>query len=206
VAEQPDALIEQRVERGVRQFAHVLAAGVERKPPRSRPVERRLEGDVWHRPNQVDSRPEVLERLHDGGARLRVADVQGGHGEHEVVLQLRRHKRLRWCGDQHARHRQLVRSRVRAVTPSSQRLGCRLDREHHQPRQHDRAEPVQTELELGHDPEVPAPTPDPPRTDPDAPPRLRARRRRRRARPRPRSGCRRPTRTSTSSSHTRRRG
>ena len=73
-----------------------------------------------HRPalpqaNAFCRRPTRLERLHNGGTLLGAADVERGHPEHGLALQLRRDEWLGRRSQQHARGRQLVRCGVGAA-------------------------------------------------------------------------------------------
>jgi len=72
---QADGVLEERLDRGVAEFVQVLAARVEGDPPGRQRVEGSLEGRVRHRGDEIDDRAEVLERLHDLRAGIRVADV-----------------------------------------------------------------------------------------------------------------------------------
>lgn len=110
----------------------------------------------------VHSRAEVLERLHDGGSGLRIADVEHGYAENGLATQLQRDEFLGRRDDHGTAGGQLIGRAVGPVAPLSQDIRGPVDREYGQPGEHDRAERVQLELELRHDAEVAAAAADTP--------------------------------------------
>jgi hypothetical protein len=111
-------------------------------------IEHRLECGIWHRLYEIDRGTEISERLDDLRAFVRIADVHRRHAEDGLALEIVRHEWLRGRSH-HASRRHFVGARVRVAAPRADDVFRAVQREEHQPGEHDRPERMQREFEFG---------------------------------------------------------
>jgi len=160
-------VLDEGLDGAVGQLRQVLSPPVVPQPGRRHGVEHRLQAAVRDRPEEVDRRPEVLERLEIALAFRDVAAPAADDADGRLPLEPFGDELLGRRSQQGRCRADFVRGVLAdEVAPGADHFGRALDGECHQPRVHDRTDRVDPELERRDHAEVAAAAAERPRRAP----------------------------------------